>query len=584
VTVDGQGANALPRDAEGRAYVVLYDPLRQVDTITLARDLPNGDHLAEISAERGWGQWSIVGWAAYREASGSFAWLPVAFGLAAFLVFGVAIYHAWGNRQTLVQSIAVIVTRYRAVDDRIALLITGGAAVLSYVMVGTIPTLGALGLLALLLLLRPEMGLPLIAFALPFYQLGRPFLGRVFSMVEILTILSALGWVVSRVFGIWKPGDREQARDCGDGAEGIALHAARLTKLDWGVLALVIAGAISLLWSEHGRVAAREFRTVILGASILYGLLRILVPTHEMTGQVSRGLWRVVDAWVLGGALIALLGVFQWTLGQNVITAEGVWRVRGFYGSPNNLALYLGKIFPVAIVVGVWGQAGRRRWAYGAAALLMATAIFMTYSRGAWVIGVPASLLFLAALRGRRTLVIAAGVVAVIAILVFFAAGVERLTSLLDTSVGTTFFRLQLWQSSWAMIQDHPLLGVGLDNFLYAYRTRYVLPTAWEEFNLSHPHNVVLDFWLRLGLPGLLVLLWLVVGFFRRGWRSYRRLSESSGRLLALGLMAGMVNLLAHGLVDNAFFLVDLAFTFMLFLALVQAVKVGSGVVTDISG
>ena len=44
-------------------------------------------------------------------------------------------------------------------------------------------------------------------------------------------------------------------------------------------------------------------------------------------------------------------------------------------------------------------------------------------------------------------------------------------------------------------------------------------------------------------------------------------------RLLVLGLMAGMVSFVAHGLVDNAFFLVDLAFVFMLMLALVQAVN-----------
>jgi hypothetical protein len=46
---------------------------------------------------------------------------------------------------------------------------------------------------------------------------------------------------------------------------------------------------------------------------------------------------------------------------------------------------------------------------------------------------------------------------------------------------------------------------------------------------------------------------------------------ESNMRILVLGLMAGMVNLLAHGLVDHSFFLVDLAFTFMLMIALIQA-------------
>jgi O-antigen ligase len=163
------------------------------------------------------------------------------------------------------------------------------------------------------------------------------------------------------------------------------------------------------------------------------------------------------------------------------------------------------------------------------------------------------------------------GVLVVLVVVLLLLLGGGRLASLLDTTTGTTFFRLQLWRSSIAMIRDHPVLGVGLDNFLYAYRTHYVLPTAWEEFNLSHPHNVVLDFWLRLGLPGLLVFLWLLTAFFQHSWGIYKLLPEGSRRALVLGLMAGMVNLVAHGLVDNAFFLVDLAFAFMLMIALVQA-------------
>ena len=283
----------------------------------------------------------------------------------------------------------------------------------------------------------------------------------------------------------------------------------------------------------------------------------------------------------LGAAIVALIGLFQWVLGHNLIEAEGVARARAFYGSPNNLALYLGKVLPLGVTIGVFGfflrGKDKARWlAYGLAALVMALAILLTYSRGAWLVGVPASLLFVAAMRGRRTLAVAVGLLVLLAVVVLLLVGGGRLTSLLDTTEGTTFFRLQLWQSSWAMIRDHSLTGVGLDNFLYQYRTHYVLPTAWEEFDLSHPHNLLLDFWLRLGLPGLLAILWVLVMFFRRGWRSYHRLPESSERLLVLGLMGGMVNWAAHGLVDNAFFLVDLAFAFVLMLALVQAV--GNGI------
>jgi O-antigen ligase len=569
VTVDGQAANALPRDNEGRTYVVLYDPLLQVATVTLARNLPDGDHVAEIVADRGWGQWTIIGWAASREAAtsvplGLALWLPLALGLAATAVLGATVYGTWPHREALLDTVSVWVARYRALDDRLALALSAAVAILVYVMVGPAPVLIALALLSVLLLLRPEMGLPLIVLALPFYQLGRPLLGKVFSMVEILTLLTAVGWLVH--WGADKAG-------LGIGHPLRTKVLPHLTVLDWGVLALVAVGALSLLWAEYGRVAAREFRTVVLEAALFYGLLRAMLPRQRGVQQGRRELWRVIDAWVLGGLAIALVGIYQWAFGQNLITAEGVWRVRGFYGSPNNLALYLGRVFPLTIAVAAWGSRGRRRWVYAAAAVVIAAALFLTYSRGAWLIGVPASLLFLAAMRGRRALAVAIGALVLVAVIVLAVVGTGRLASLLETSEGTTFFRLQLWQSSWAMIRDHPFLGVGLDNFLYYYRTYYVLPTAWEEFNLSHPHNLILDFWLRLGTPGLLILCWLLVAFFWRAGRVYRNLPVSSEKLLVLGLMAGMVNFVAHGLVDNAFFLVDLAFVFMLMLAAVQALN-----------
>jgi O-antigen ligase len=570
VTVDGQPANALPRDGEGRAYVVLYDPAQEAATINLVHGLGSGEHLAQIVADRGWGQWAIVGWTVSQEGRASVPWLPAMLGLASVAMMGTTIYVGWPRRSELGAAFELLSRRFRALDYRLVLLVTGAAAILFDAVVGTIPSLVTLVLLAALLVLRPETGLPLIAVALPLYQLGKPLLGKMFSMVEILTLLTAAGWLVN-----WAVGSARSRWEGRDQPAGRRRPSVRLSSLDWGVAALVLLGALSLLWAAHGREAAREFRIVVLEAGIFYGLLRLMVRDR-------RAMWRVTDAWVLGAAAIALVGLSQWAFGQNLITADGVWRVRGFYGSPNNLALYLGRAFPVGIAIGALsvsspgergGEALRfRRWAYGLAAVAMAAALFLTYSRGAWLLGVPASLLFLAAMRGKRTFALAVGILIVVALAGVLVVGTGRLTSLLNTTEGTTFFRLQLWQSSWAMIRDHPLLGVGLDNFLYFYRSTYVLPTAWEEFNLSHPHDLILDFWLRLGLAGLGIAVWMLIGFFRRGWQALRRLRPAGQgeALLVVGLMAGMVDFVAHGLVDNAFFLVDLAFVFMLMVALVQ--------------
>jgi hypothetical protein len=84
----------------------------------------------------------------------------------------------------------------------------------------------------------------------------------------------------------------------------------------------------------------------------------------------------------------------------------------------------------------------------------------------------------------------------------------------------------------------------------------------------------VLDAWLRLGLVGLLLLAGLWGRTLQLGLRAYRRLRDGPMRALVLGLLGGLVSALAHGMVDHAFFLVDLAFTLALQAALIQAIGV----------
>jgi O-antigen ligase len=145
-----------------------------------------------------------------------------------------------------------------------------------------------------------------------------------------------------------------------------------------------------------------------------------------------------------------------------------------------------------------------------------------------------------------------------------------RFARLLDFSAGTNFFRIRVWQSAVNMISDRPLTGFGLDQFLYAFRGQYIMPDAWQEPNLSHPHNIVLDFWIRLGLLGVANLLWLQVSFWKSILTAYRRFQSNDQILLALavGTVGSMVNLLSHGLVDNSVYVHDLCYVYVLLLGL----------------
>jgi len=86
-----------------------------------------------------------------------------------------------------------------------------------------------------------------------------------------------------------------------------------------------------------------------------------------------------------------------------------------------------------------------------------------------------------------------------------------------DYTEGVIFFqntsgdvRLALWQGSWNLIQDNPLTGAGLAGFQDMYEN-YKL-TKHTEF-LMYPHNIFLNWWVELGILGL-VGLFSIVGLY----------------------------------------------------------------------
>jgi putative inorganic carbon (HCO3(-)) transporter len=70
-----------------------------------------------------------------------------------------------------------------------------------------------------------------------------------------------------------------------------------------------------------------------------------------------------------------------------------------------------------------------------------------------------------------------------------------------------------------------------------------------------------------LGMPGLLVFLWLLVAVLARSLRALPRLSYRNRGVLT-ALMAGLAGFLLHGAVDNVWYSPKLALLFWVMLGL----------------
>ncbi len=560
VMVDDAPANRLPvipgnRDSQGRlaGYKPLYEPERQGPSgpgtrwVRVHRAADPGPHRVRLEFWRGWGQAPLraVGVDALPPPP------PPTWPGVALLVLG-----AWGVL-LMVRSLWQI--RNWPTARRLETLLQEGptSTALALGSGGLILAAGGailgrwwlcdagLALLGLAGLLRPSVWIAALLLGLPFYLAPLPILpDRGFNLVELgvwggLAILALRGILLPRP---------PQGRKRRSWLPGLLLAGV----MSW---ALISVGA-----AEHVGPALREWRTVFL-AGAAFALL--LQQTLLESGR-SEDRWLILGGWLAGGSLVALVALGQAASGEGLIAAEGVRRVRALYGSPNNLALYLDRtaLVTLGLALFTWN---RWRWLWWGLAGVQLAALLLTFSKGALLLGLPAGfavlwlgglLLLRQAGRSRRPLWLLAGAVLATGLALLPFLDTERFQRLLDFRPGTTgSVRLLLWRSAWAMGLDHPLLGVGPDNFLYAYRSGYILPLAWWDPDLNHPHNLLLDWWTRLGIPGLVLgLAWMGAGV-RGLWRDLQRRGWSA---LGVGLLAGTVAALAHGLIDASYALPDL--------------------------
>ena len=125
--------------------------------------------------------------------------------------------------------------------------------------------------------------------------------------------------------------------------------------------------------------------------------------------------------------------------------------------------------------------------------------------------------------------------------------------------------RTQMWGETWQMLQDHFIFGAGLAGYQQTFDPYH--PERYIEVYL-YPHNIFLNFWSELGLAGLLLFGYLFYNFFSQGWRLLK-----NEKIWALTLMAIMVTIIVHGLVDVPYFKNDLSVMFCLWLGMMEVLK-----------
>ncbi|HMX28901.1 MAG TPA: O-antigen ligase family protein, partial [Blastocatellia bacterium] len=264
-------------------------------------------------------------------------------------------------------------------------------------------------------------------------------------------------------------------------------------------MVLLICG-LGLLFLPLAASPADSWKTLVDVYLKIVCIFFLLTNLLDTTARL-RSILKLVVCW---GAVLALDAVYSFASGQftnREHRIEGM--VQGIFGNPNDLAVSLNLLLPLAVALAMSNR-GWKRVFYMVCAVAMGMGVVATFSRGGFLGLLAAGSVLLWKLgRSRRaaaalTLTLVCG-----AFLMFMPSEYSgRLSTILSSDTdktGSSQERRELLKRAAGVALSHPIIGVGIGNYhIYSLKEKLA-------------HNAYLEITAELGVTGLLAYLALIL-------------------------------------------------------------------------
>ena len=342
----------------------------------------------------------------------------------------------------------------------------------------------------------------------------------------------------------------------------------------WPILIWLIIATFAMFISPDLRAGAGVWKAYFIEPILLLIVFLDLI-------KVKKDLKLVFSSFVFSALIVSIYAFYQKFIGQGVWSTE-IWgqpqvlRITSFFPHPNFLGLYLGPL--ILLGIGYIFTCFKNKKIIISCAFLFFVITFLSliYARSeATILAVLMGLLFFGLIiKSSRKYTL---VLFFITLLLIFSFPISR--NYFVQKVGlqdlSGQLRFNIWQGAVESIKEKPILGVGLDGYerlAPGYQKRFYDPYNGELISVEthpYPHNLYLTIWLELGLLGLIVFLWILIKFFKQGFKQL----DKEDVVLRTSIMAAMVVIVIHGLVDTPYFKNDLAILFWLIIGLLITSK-----------
>lgn len=351
------------------------------------------------------------------------------------------------------------------------------------------------------------------------------------------------------------------------------------------VYLFVLANVVSVFRSASIALSLKGLFSKLLEGVLLYFMLAETVNDRKKLNAV-------LVAMVLSMLLIGADGIFQYvtTVGDFLRKYPQAGRITASFSSANGFGAWLIIMLPIlygifyALIINkpkkiipviLWLLAGILIICLAGALI---ACLVLTRSRGAWA-GLSFAVIFFIAVKKNRifpiivVLMLLASLIAIPFFIHMSIGGQDTIfaikQSLVPMMQNMDIVRTNLWREALLIVRDFPVFGCGLNTYsIVAPHYKSGLLEAG-----IYPHNSYLQMAAETGLVGLASFLFVIASLFASSILSMNRIKDPFYKSILLGLLTGLVALLAHSFFDVHFYALQLATLMWFIMGLIIAVQ-----------
>lgn len=339
-------------------------------------------------------------------------------------------------------------------------------------------------------------------------------------------------------------------------AASLSTNVATFDKTTSREIAILLSciGLVILLSFLSAFVALKPFRVSrwVLSFFTAFGMF-LLINGTATRSWISRFLF--VECLML--ALVCLVTVLApWHAGLMDMIYMGADRASGFFKNPNQFGIAVSTLLPVAVASFL---SQRRKVVWGSIVILLILGLITSGSKTNLLISSASVLLLLVvfsliayqakARAGMLLFVVSGYALAVVGFVTIIGFVNPRALALLKLflqggSPHSLVSRGELWDRSFELFQQNPLLGVGAG--------QHILP------HISHSHNILIEAARAMGAPGLVLVSVFLMALLFTCFRTFvvavrAQSSKLEHRMICIGSALGATAYMVANFVSDSF-------------------------------